>query len=90
MEQFQRNLVRDVASGTTAHHNLLKLLPWVNLDLFFLGGGEVKFCNLCFYIEKYDNDGFFGNYCSSNLTLVDVYVRRKVRIGTIPEYLTKK
>ena len=41
--------------------NLLKLLPWVDLDLFF---SKVKFCNLGFYIEKYDSDGFFGNYCS--------------------------
>ena len=49
-----------VASGTTAHHNLLKLLPWVDIDLFF---GKVKFCNLI-YIEKCDSDGFFGNYCS--------------------------
>ena len=32
-----------------AHHNLLKLLPWVDLDLCF---GEVKFCNLGFYIEN--------------------------------------
>ena len=38
-----------VASGTTANQNLLKLLPWVDLDLFF---GKVKFCNLGFYIEK--------------------------------------
>ena len=44
-----------------AHHNLLKLLPWVDLDLFF---GNVKFSNLGFYIEKCDIDGFFGNYCS--------------------------
>ena len=33
--------------GMTAHHNLLKLLPWVDLDLFF---GNVKFSN--FYIEN--------------------------------------
>ena len=32
-----------------AHHNLFKLLPWVDLDLFF---GKVKFCNFGFYIEK--------------------------------------
>ena len=45
-----------VASGTTAHHSLYKLLPWVDLDLFF---GKVKFCKLGFDIEKYDSDGFF-------------------------------
>ena len=38
-----------VASGTMVHHNLLKLLPWIDLELFF---GNVKFCNLGFYIEK--------------------------------------
>ena len=37
------------ASGTTAPYNLLKLLPWVDLDLFFV---NVKFCNLGFDIEK--------------------------------------
>ena len=57
VEQFQGNLV----SGTMAHHNLLNLLPWVDLDLYF---GKVKFSNLGFYIEKCDSDGFFGNYCS--------------------------
>ena len=35
VEQFQDNLV----SGTMTHHNLLNLLPWVDLDLFF---GKVK------------------------------------------------
>ena len=45
-----------VASGTTAHHNLLKLLPWVDFDLFF---GNVKFSNLGFYIEKCDSDEVF-------------------------------
>ena len=45
-----------VASGTTAHHNLFKLLLWVDLDLFF---GKVKFCNSGFYIEKCDSDGLF-------------------------------
>ena len=40
-----------------AHHNMLKLLPWVDLDLFFRQG---QFCNLSFYIEKFDSDGFFG------------------------------
>ena len=28
---------------------MFKLLPWVDLDLFF---GKVKLCNLGFYIEK--------------------------------------
>ena len=59
VEQFQETWY--VASGTTAHHNLLELLPWVDLDICF---GKVKFCNLGFYIEKCDSDGFFGNYCS--------------------------
>ena len=45
-----------VASGNTAHHNLLNLLPSVDLDLFL---GKVKFCTLGFYIEKCDSDGFF-------------------------------
>ena len=38
-----------VASGTTTHPNLLKILPWVDLDLFF---GIVKFRNSGFYKEK--------------------------------------
>ena len=42
----------------TTHHNLLKLLPWVDLDLIF---DKVKFCNLGFYIEKCDSDGFVEN-----------------------------
>ena len=50
-----------VASGTRACEYMAKLLPWVDVDLFF---GKVKFCNLGFYIEKCDSDGFFGNYCS--------------------------
>ena len=37
-----------VASGTTAHHSLFKLLPLVDLDLYF---GKVKFCNIGFYIK---------------------------------------
>ena len=45
-----------VASGTKAHHIFFKLLPWVDLDLFF---DKVKFCNLGSYIEKCDSDGFF-------------------------------
>ena len=58
VEQFQRNLVHViiVAPGTMAPHNLLKLLPWVDLDLFF---SNVKFSDLGFYIEKCDSDGFF-------------------------------
>ena len=50
-----------IASETTANYNLFRLLPWVDLDLFF---GKVKFCNLGFYIKKCDSDGFFGNYCN--------------------------
>ena len=50
-----------VASGTQAHHYLFKLWPRVDLDLFY---GKVKFCNIGFYIEKCNSDGFFGNYCS--------------------------
>ena len=50
-----------VASGKMAHHSLFKLLPWVDLDLFF---GKVRFCNLGLYIENFDSDGFCGNYCS--------------------------
>ena len=42
-----------VASGTMAQHNLLKLSPWVDLDLFFV---NVKFSNLGFYKEKCDSD----------------------------------
>ena len=45
-----------VASGNTAHHNLLTLLPLVDFDLFF---GNVKFSNLGFYIEKCDSDEVF-------------------------------
>ena len=50
-----------VASGTTAHDSLFKLLPWVDIDLFF---SKVKFCNIGFYIEKCDCDGLNGNYYS--------------------------
>ena len=39
------------------HHNLLKLLTWVDFDLIF---DKVKFCNLGFIIEKCNSDGFFG------------------------------
>ena len=54
VDQFHRTWY--VESGTTTYHYLLKLLPWVDLDLFF---GKVKF-----YIEKCDYDGFFQNNCS--------------------------
>ena len=48
-----------VASGTPAHHNVFKLQPRVDLDLFY---GKVKFCKLGFSIGKSENsDGFFGN-----------------------------
>ena len=59
-----------VASGTTAHHNLFKLLLWVDLDLFF---GKVKFCNSGFYKEKCDSDGFFFKLLQI-LTLKLVYI----------------
>ena len=59
VEQFNETWY--VESGTTAYHYLLKLLPWFDIDLFF---GKVKFCNLGFYREKCDNDGFFENNCS--------------------------
>ena len=38
-----------LTSETTVHYNLLKLLPWVDLDQFF---GNGKFSNLSFYIEN--------------------------------------
>ena len=37
--------------------------PGLTLTFFY---GKVKFCNLGFYMGKYDNDGFFGEkiaYC---------------------------
>ena len=59
-----------VASGTTAHHNLFKLLLWVDLDLFF---GKVKFNNSGFYKEKCDSDGFFLKLLQIlTLKLVDI------------------
>ena len=58
-----------VASGTTAHYNLLDLLPSVDLDLFF---GKVKFCNLGFCIEKYDSDEFFVLFQPLTWKLVDI------------------
>ena len=50
-----------VASLTPAYQSLFKFRPCVDLDLFFV---KVKFCNLGFYVEKCDGDGFFGNFCS--------------------------
>ena len=50
-----------VASGTPAHYSLFKLLPWSDLDLFY---GKVKFGNLSFSIRKWENSGYFRNYCS--------------------------
>ena len=35
--------------GLQPNHNVLKLLPWVDLDLFF---GKGKYCNFGFDIEK--------------------------------------
>ena len=50
-----------VALGTQAHHNLLKCLPWSDLDLFY---GKVKFGNLGFSMGKSENSGFFRDYRS--------------------------
>ena len=58
------------ASGTTAHQNLLKLLPWVDLDFFFV---KVKICNL-------------GFYCSCRIrTLVTMatYSSHRLMMGTV-------
>ena len=33
--------------------------PWLTL-IYFMAG---QMCNLGFYMGKFDNDGFFGNYC---------------------------
>ena len=44
------------ASDTLALYILFKLCDWVDL-------GKVKFCNIGFYMRKYDNDGFFVKYC---------------------------
>ena len=41
------------ASGTTSHHSLFKVFPYVGLYLFY---GKVKCCALVFYIEKYDRE----------------------------------
>ena len=35
--------------------------PEINLRSIFYG--KAKFCNLCFYMGKCDDDGFFGKYC---------------------------
>ena len=43
VEQFERNLL--CSTGTAANHNLLKLLPWVDLDLFL---ARSNFANLAF------------------------------------------
>ena len=44
VEQFLQNLVCSIRD-----HSLFKLLPWVDLDLFF---GKVKSCNFGFYTEN--------------------------------------
>ena len=45
-----------VASGTPAHHSLLKWWPWSDLDLLY---GMVKFDNLGFSIGKSENKWIF-------------------------------
>ena len=47
------------ASEIKALYYLCKLLPWVDLDLFYV---KENFCNFGFYMGKCDNDVFFGNY----------------------------
>ena len=54
-----QNLVCSI--GTPAHYSLFKWWPWSDLELFY---GKVKFGNLGFSIGKYENSGFFSNYCS--------------------------
>ena len=50
-----------VAFVTPAHHCLLKLCPWDDLDLFY---GKVNFGNIGFYMTKNKNNEFFRNGCS--------------------------
>ena len=38
---------------------------WVDLDLFY---GKVKFCNLGFYMEKCDDDGYLKKVVLNDLT----------------------
>ena len=47
---------------TQAYHCLFKLLPWVDLDLFY---DKVKFCNLGFSIGK-----LFGAPCDRKKSLI--------------------
>ena len=53
-----------VAFGTTAHHNLFKLWPWADHDLFF---GQVKFGDLGFSIWKNENSGYLRNFWACDI-----------------------
>ena len=55
-----------VASGTPAHHSLLKWWRWSDLDLFY---GKVKFGNLGFSIGKVETVDFPETIAASDLTV---------------------
>ena len=61
------NEKRYVALGTLAHYSLYKLLPWVDLDLFY---GKFSFGHIGFSMEKVKTLNFSGNFVACDLIVV--------------------
>ena len=52
--RFPRNLVFTISDSSPSKFD--KMIPWVDLDLFY---GKVNFGNIGFYMGKIENYGFF-------------------------------